>query len=95
MEVLSPRTRKRDIGYKKDLYERCGVQEYWLVDPENKTVVVYLLKDGKFVLDEVYEVIPDYIRFEPGEKEQCKTSIPVSLYDDFFVSLEDIFYNVL
>lgn len=95
VEVLSPGTHKRDTKYKKELYERCGVREYWIVNPESRTVTVYLLQDGKFVLDEVYEVFPDYVVFEPGERETYKDSIPVSLYDDFSVSLEDIFYNVL
>ncbi len=94
VEVLSPRTRKRDKGYKKDLYERCGVREYWIADPESKSVEVYLLKEGRFVLDEVYEIFPDYIVFEPGERETCKDSIPVSLYEDFSIPLEEIFYNV-
>ena len=44
VEVLSPGTEKRDRGYKKDLYERCGVREYWIVDPVSLTVEVYLLK---------------------------------------------------
>lgn len=94
VEVLSPGTRKRDTGYKKDLYERCGVHEYWIVHPESRAVDVYLLKDGKFVLDEIYEKFPDYVVFEPGERESYKDCIPVSLYEDFSVSLEDIFYNV-
>ena len=33
VEVLSPGTEKRDRGYKKDLYEKGGVLEYWLVEP--------------------------------------------------------------
>ena len=94
VEVLSPRTRKRDKGYKKDLYERCGVREYWIAEPESKSVEVYLLKEGRFVLDEVYEIFPDYVVFEPGEREMCKDSIPVSLYEDFSIPLEEIFYNV-
>ena len=94
VDVLSPGTRKRDMGYKKGLYERCGVREYWIVNPESRSVDVYLLKDGKFALDEVYEKFPDYVVFEPGERETYKDSIPVSLYDDFSVSLDDILYNV-
>ena len=94
VEVLSPSTRRRDTGYKKDLYERCGVREYWIVNPGSLSVDVYLLKDGKFILDEMYDKFPDYTVFQPGEREAYKDSIPVSLYDDFSVSLDDIFYNV-
>ena len=95
VEVLSPGTRKRDRGYKQELYARCGVQDYWIVDPENKSVEVYLPNGGQFMLNEVYEILPDYIVLEPEEKERYKSAVPVSLYKDFSVSLDDIFYNVL
>lgn len=49
IEVLSPSTGKQDKGKKKNVYERCGVREYWLVDPVNKSVSGYGLRDGKFV----------------------------------------------
>jgi Uma2 family endonuclease len=41
IEVLSPDTRRRDEGVKRDLFERTGVREYWLVDPEAKAVIPY------------------------------------------------------
>lgn len=41
VEVLSPATRKRDEGIKLEIYERFGIGEYWLVDPERKTVRIY------------------------------------------------------
>ncbi|MCC7034675.1 MAG: Uma2 family endonuclease [Acidobacteria bacterium] len=41
IEVLSPGTRSRDRRLKRDLFERAGVREYWLVDPEANTVTVY------------------------------------------------------
>ena len=85
---------KKDRGYKKDLYEKCGVREYWLVDTENQTVEVYLLKSGKFVLDEVYKVFPDYVELSADEQEHYKGEVPVSLYDDFTIPLEDIFRNL-
>lgn len=37
-EVLSPGTAKRDRTYKKDVYARCGVREYWLVNPIDKFI---------------------------------------------------------
>src|SRR4051812_22379818 len=41
IEILSPSTRPRDEWLKLELYERVGVGEYWLVDPECDEVIVY------------------------------------------------------
>jgi Uma2 family endonuclease len=41
IEVGSPSTRKRDETIKRRLYERSGVSEYWVVDPELDVVRVY------------------------------------------------------
>lgn len=36
VEVLSPSTARNDRTHKKDVYERCGVPEYWIVGPADK-----------------------------------------------------------
>ena len=41
VEIGSESTRKRDETTKKRLYERFGVEEYWIVDPELDTIKVY------------------------------------------------------
>jgi Uma2 family endonuclease len=41
VEIGSPGTRKRDETIKRRLYERSGVDEYWVVDPEIDVVRVY------------------------------------------------------
>jgi Uma2 family endonuclease len=41
IEIGSPGTRKRDETVKRRLYERTGVSEYWVVDPEIDTIRVY------------------------------------------------------
>ena len=41
-EILSPSTRGRDLFLKLNKYRNAGVREYWLIDPDKKTVVVYL-----------------------------------------------------
>jgi Uma2 family endonuclease len=46
VEILSPATAGRDRGYKRALYARHGVAEYWLVDPEAETVWIHRLQDG-------------------------------------------------
>lgn len=48
IEVLSPSTRKLDQGLKRELYERHGVREYWIVDPERETVQVLRRAGGLF-----------------------------------------------
>ena len=41
VEIGSPSTRKRDETIKRHLYERAGVSEYWIVDPDVDVVRVY------------------------------------------------------
>ena len=47
-EVLSPSTTKRDRFVKLHLYEKAGVKEYWIVDPVEQSVQVFLLDGGRF-----------------------------------------------
>lgn len=42
VEVLSPSTRKKDMGIKLDKYRNAGVREYWIVDPEKEKVIVHI-----------------------------------------------------
>ena len=47
LEILSPSTRSKDMVLKLDKYTNAGVREYWVVDPEQRTVLAYdLEKDG-------------------------------------------------
>lgn len=45
VEILSEGTRSKDLIKKLDLYMSCGVKEYWIVNPINKEVTVYLFDD--------------------------------------------------
>jgi Uma2 family endonuclease len=54
VEILSERTKARDRSYKKILYSRYGVREYWIVDPDGQTVEVYTLGAGGFELVQSY-----------------------------------------
>lgn len=91
VEVLSPGTKKTDRGYKRKLYESCGVREYWIVTPSDEAVEVYLLENGEYRLDEVYQTAPEQAVFLPGEREKFKDTIRVSLFDDLSVSLKSVF----
>ena len=97
VEVLSPSTAKNDRGYKKDLYERVGVSEYWIVDTSNHSVEIYLLQDGKYILSNMYGLYPDYViaKMTEEEKAEMKTEFTTSLYgNDLIIKLEDVFYNL-
>ena len=48
VEVGSPSTRRRDELIKHRLYERFGVSEYWVVDPDLDLIKVYRLTDGRY-----------------------------------------------
>lgn len=49
VEVISPDSRRYDHETKKGDYERCGVREYWLVDPEKREFVFYRLENGRYI----------------------------------------------
>lgn len=55
VEILSPSTGGRDKVMKKELYERFGVREYWVVDPVHFTVDQFMLHNGSYVLHGVYD----------------------------------------
>lgn len=49
VEILSPGNKDYDLIKKKDLYEKFGVKEYWIVDPDTKLALCFELQNGKFV----------------------------------------------
>lgn len=53
VEILSESTAERDISLKRDLYQRAGVTEYWIVDPAANEVRPFRLS-----ADGVYEALP-------------------------------------
>jgi Uma2 family endonuclease len=97
VEILSPGSVKSDRGYKKNLYEKYGVKEYWIVNPIDYTAEVYLLKNGKYELDNVYRKYREEDLECLDEKEQSEiiTEFKTSLYDDLIIQVEDVFYNPL
>jgi len=48
IEIGSPSTRRRDETVKRLLYERAGVSEYWVVDPELDVIRVYRREGERF-----------------------------------------------
>ena len=76
IEILSPSTRRHDRLVKLGLYQKAGVLEYWIVDPENKSVQVFLLNKGLLLPEEDY-----------GQEDIAK----VNVLDGCFVELSKVF----
>jgi Uma2 family endonuclease len=77
VEILSPSNRKKDLIKKFLLYEKSGVREYWIADPEVKTVTVYVMQqDGEYNDGKAYHT---------GEK------VPVHLFEGHLIDVKDIF----
>ncbi|WP_219641489.1 Uma2 family endonuclease [Cohnella sp. CFH 77786] len=51
VEILSPSTGEHDKVPKKELYQRFGVKEYWIVDARHRTVDQFGLENGKYRLE--------------------------------------------
>ena len=55
VEIISPGSIKRDRKEIKDLYEKFSVKEFWLIDPVNRTVEIYLMKNDAYHLHAILE----------------------------------------
>ncbi len=81
IEILSPSTAAKDLKEKFFLYESVGVKEYWIVDPSNETLTVYIMgKDNKYPRGVVYA----------GEDK-----VKVDIFEDLEIKIEDIFKDKL
>jgi Uma2 family endonuclease len=49
IEILLPGNTAYDTVRKKALYEKFGIQEYWIVNPDTKETIGYLLKDNIYI----------------------------------------------
>jgi Uma2 family endonuclease len=52
IEILSPGTKKYDLTDKKDIYQNYGVKEYFIVEPTNRKVKSFVLKNNKYIESE-------------------------------------------
>jgi len=77
VEIISPSTAKRDITVKHQLYQRYGVKEYWLLYPNDRTLLVYKLsEEGRYSQPMVF-----------GEGD----IVPVPLLGDMFIDMGKVF----
>ena len=77
VEILSPSSSKRDLNEKFTLYEASGVKEYWVVHPEGKAINVFLLQQNG--------------KYDEGVTYEWGGQIPVHIFQDHPIDLEDIF----
>lgn len=90
VETLSPSTTKRDRAEKKGIYEKAGVEEYWIVSPQGKSVEIYYLQDGKYILEESYILVED----KEDEHYNAETIISLRAFPHITMELRDIFEKV-
>jgi len=100
VEVLSPSTAKQDRSTKKDIYELIGVKEYWIVSIAERTIEVYLLKDGKYILDNIYqqyteEEIEMLMEDETETDKTIVTEFKTSIFDDLAITIDDVFDKLI
>lgn len=86
-ETLSPTTAKRDKKEKKDIYEKAGVEEYWIVFPEGRSVEIYYLEDGKYVMEQFYILEDD----SELEEYNADTQICLRAFPNIKMTLSEIF----
>ena len=76
VEILSPATAARDRTLKLDLYARHGVQEYWIVDPDAKTIMLLQRGESRFEVAGIY-----------GEEQTLRSATLA----EFSIALQEIF----
>ena len=97
VEILSPRTSKNDLGIKKDTYEKFGVKEYWIINPKDKSIMVYILREGKFELDNVYSILDEWEEKALTDEERAEHTLKlkVSLYNDLVIDVTEVFEDMI
>ena len=97
VEILSTATQKRDRGIKKEIYEQCGVKEYWLVDPKNLAIEVYKLENGILILKDFHAVMEGWEKEEVVKDGGEITShiLTTPLFEGFVIDLTEVFQDIL
>lgn len=89
-ETLSPSTAKRDKGEKKNIYEKAGVEEYWIVAPQGKSVEIYYLENGSYILEQSYILQDD----KEEDDYNAETEICLRAFPHIKMTLSEIFEGV-
>ena len=69
------------------------MKEYWIIRPNDEIIEVYLLRQGKYQLDNVYHNATEQnLKYmSDREKTEINLSLKLSLYDDLEIQVKDIF----
>jgi Uma2 family endonuclease len=79
IEILSPGNNRKEIQNKYEVYEESGVQEYWVIHPNECTLMIYTLIEGKYLPSKLFTI---------GEIVESK------VISDFKLDLTDVFENI-
>lgn len=80
VEVVSPSTSKMDRLFKFNKYEKAGVKEYWIVEPDGKVVSVFTLQSNN--------------RYGRPETYTEEHKVEISILPDFIVDLSQVFATI-
>lgn len=80
VEILSPSSVKIDRVDKLNKYEKAGIKEYWIVEPEQKLVSVFLLQSND--------------RYGRPEMYTNDDKIQVSIFPELEIDLKFVFNNI-
>lgn len=89
-ETLSPSTAKKDRKEKKEIYETAGVEEYWIVSPQGKSIEIYYLENGSYTLEQSYILQDD----KEDAYYNADTMIHLKSFPHITMSLKEIFENI-
>jgi Uma2 family endonuclease len=56
VEILSPGNNRKDLRNKYEVYEESGVKEYWIIHPNEQTLMINFLENGTYVPSRLYTV---------------------------------------
>jgi Uma2 family endonuclease len=93
MEILSASTASRDLQIKKDLYEKHGVKEYWIVQPMERIVIIYKLTDvASNSANEIHDINKSVInKFDKGFVYTEKDEVELSVMAGIVIKLSEVF----
>ncbi len=78
IEILSPATSRKDLTEKFEIYQNAGVKVYWIVHPNDETLLIYQLINDKYIL-------LNQKPFTKGDKA------PFGVNKEMVIDLNDIF----